>query len=225
MSRRETMSAIHRRIYTDAERGLFLAGCEDDAMAASSALAHAQIAASSPEHFTNLSLPLDVDTLPNVFSTEGTHHLQHKAVQEKNSKLAMLKDLLDSELEDDPVIIYSPFATSIWHLYEALLPQKPVVITGSVKQSDRNQARLDFQEGKSNLMLMTDAGGEALNLQRAKHVIFYSLPWTVGQYIQVAGRARRFGSEHQYLGVWHLLMKDSVDELVESIPPAEGAPV
>jgi superfamily II DNA or RNA helicase len=217
VSRRETMSSLHRRIYTDAERGLFLAGCESDAMAASSALAHAQIAASTPEHFVDLSLPLEADGFPSVFHTDTNKRLEYKAAQEKNSKLAMLKDLLSTELEDDPVIVYSPFATSIWHLSSALANQNPVVITGSVKQADRDQARLDFQGGKSNLMLMTDAGGEALNLQRAKHVIFYSLSWTVGQYVQVVGRARRFGSEHQYLGVWHLLMRDSVDELVESI--------
>ena len=217
VSRREIMSSLHRRIYTDAERGLFLTDCDNDAVAANSALAHAQIAASSPEHFVDASLPLEVDTFPSVFHTDTNKRLEYKAVQEKNSKLAMLKDLLSTELEDDPVIIYSPFATSIWHLASALSDQNPVVITGSVKQTDRDQARLDFQEGRSNLILMTDAGGEALNLQRAKHVIFYSLPWTVGQYVQVVGRARRFGSEHRYLGVWHLLMKESADELVESV--------
>jgi superfamily II DNA or RNA helicase len=216
VSRRETMSPPHRRIYMDAERGLFLTNCENDATAANSALAHAQIAASTPEHFVDKNLPFEIDTFPNVFH-EKSKHLEYQAVQDKNSKLAMLKDLLDNELEDDPVIIYSPFATSIRYLEMAFLHRKPRIITGSVKQKDRDQARLDFQEGRSNLMLITDAGGEALNLQRAKHVVFYSLPWTVGQYVQVVGRARRFGSEHKYLGVWHLLMKDSVDELVESI--------
>jgi superfamily II DNA/RNA helicase len=103
------------------------------------------------------------------------------------------------------------------HLSLALKSRNPVIITGAVSQRDRDQARKDFQDGKTNVMLITDAGGEALNLQRAKHVIFYSLPWTPGSYIQVVGRARRFGSQHQYLGIWHLLMKDSVDELVESI--------
>jgi SNF2 family DNA or RNA helicase len=217
VSRRETMSSLHRRIYTDAEKGLFLEDCENDASAALSALAHAQIAASTPEHFVDRSLPLEVDTFPSVFYADTNKHLEHKAVQEKNSKLAMLKDLLDNELEDDPVIIYSPFSTSVWHLKMALAGMNPVVITGSVKQADRDQARLNFQEGRSNLMLVTDAGGEALNLQRARHVVFYSLPWTVGAYVQVVGRAKRFGSEHKYLGVWHLLMRDSVDELVESI--------
>jgi superfamily II DNA or RNA helicase len=217
VSRREAMAALHRRVYRDAERGLFLSGCESDATTASAALAHAQIAASTPEHFVDVSLPLEVDSFPSVFHADTTKRLEYKAAQEKNSKLAMLKELLGDELEDDPVIVYSPFATSIWHLHTALADRNPVVITGSVRQADRDQVRLDFQEGRSNLMLMTDAGGEALNLQRAKHVIFYSLPWTVGQYVQVVGRARRFGSEHRYLGVWHLLMKDSVDELVESI--------
>jgi superfamily II DNA or RNA helicase len=217
ISRRETMSHLHRRIYTDAERGLFLTNCEDDVTAASSALAHAQIATSSPEHFTDASLPLEVDTFPGVFNTDLSKRLEYNAAQDKNSKLNMLKDLLSTELEDTPVIIYSPFATSIWHLKSALAKYNPVVITGSVKQADRDQARLDFQEGRSNVILLTDAGGEALNLQRARHVIFYSLPWTVGKYVQLVGRARRFGSQHQYLGVWHLIMKDSVDELVESI--------
>jgi SNF2 family DNA or RNA helicase len=217
VSRREIMSPLHKRIYTDAERGFFLENCESDELAANSALAHAQIAASTPEHFIDKSLPAEVEDLSDIFHVDLDARPEYKATQEKNTKLSMLKDLLDTELEEDPVIIYSPFSTSILHLALALKSYNPAIIVGATPQKERDQARKDFQDGKTDIILITDAGGEALNLQRAKHVIFYSLPWTPGQYIQVAGRARRFGSEHQYLGVWHLLMKDSVDELVESI--------
>jgi superfamily II DNA or RNA helicase len=217
VNRRESMSLVHRRIYSDAEHGLFLENCESDATAANSALTHAQIAASSPEHFVDVSLPLEVDVHPLVFDPSMFNRPEYRETQSKNTKLAMLLELLDTELEDEPVIVYSPFSTSITHLSRALQDRNPLMITGAVSKDGRDKARLDFQAGKSNLIMITDAGGEALNLQRAKHVIFYSLPWSVGSYIQVVGRARRFGSVHKYLGVWHLLMKDSVDELVESI--------
>jgi superfamily II DNA/RNA helicase len=72
--------------------------------------------------------------------------------------------------------------------------------------------------------LITDAGGEALNMQRARHVIYYNRPFDPGTYIQILGRARRFGAVHNHLVAWHLSAKDTVDELVDSILTAKFGP-
>jgi superfamily II DNA or RNA helicase len=216
ITRSGELNPFHRRVYHDAEQGYFLENCESDISAANSALTHAQIAAASPEHFLDHILPLEVD-VDSVLTEQVFRRPEYKAIQDHNSKLSLLMDLLENDLEDDPVIIYSPFATSIVHLKRALSKYNPVHITGAVPIPERDIARHAFQDGKTNIILVTDAGGEALNLQRAKHVVFYSLPWDPGRYVQVAGRARRFGSLHPYIGIYNLIMRDTVDELVAAL--------
>ena len=92
----------------------------------------------------------------------------YKSLQEKNTKLALLKDLLENDLEDEPVVVYSPFATSITHLFHALKAYSPVVITGAVSTVERDAARHAFQDGKTQLILITDAGG---NIAPFEHFI------------------------------------------------------
>lgn len=134
-----------------------------------------------------------------------------------NAKLDLLRELLGEELEDDPVLLYSPYETTISTYWEALKDYAPVKITGQDSDQARKIAQEKFQSGETNLIFITDAGGEALNLQRAKHVVFISRPWSPGQYTQVVGRARRFGSQHEVVTIWHLTCQGTIDEYVDSI--------
>jgi SNF2 family DNA or RNA helicase len=203
------MIPSHRKIYSQVEKGFFVENVDADTNAAQFALSQSQIAVNNPEHF---------DPTGTLFT--DAYSIEHQAGYDKiikeSSKLILLKDLLENELEDEPVIIYSSFASTITSLHTHLSKYKPVMIHGQTQGPSRDLARAKFQEGKTNIILITDAGGEALNLQRAGHVIFYSLPWTPGAYVQIIGRARRFGSTRKFLGVWHLTVKDSVDELVSA---------
>jgi SNF2 family DNA or RNA helicase len=213
------MSVIHRKIYREAEKGLFTEDSELDSLAARSAISQAQIAANTPENFVGQvwNFNLGEGSARDFFHPEALEHPDYDKIQKANSKLSLLKDILENDLENEPVIIYSPFSTTVNHLAHALSSYNPVFITGDTSVSQREEFRHRFQEGKTNIILLTDAGGEALNLQRASHVILYSRPWDPGRYVQVVGRARRFGSPHRFLGVWHLTVKDSVDEYVDSV--------
>jgi superfamily II DNA/RNA helicase len=149
--------------------------------------------------------------------------LAHKT--KDNAKLELLKDLLEGELEGEPVICYSQLATTVDAYMKELTEHNPVRVTGKEDDDAREAARKDFQDGKTNLIFITDAGGEALNLQRAKHVIFISRPWSPGTYVQVVGRARRFGSKHEHVTIWHLTCEDTIDEFIDSILAEKFGPV
>lgn len=211
------MTSFHRKVYLDTEKGLYVESAETNAMAATAALSQAQIVANNPEAYSVVLLQGKTDFEEDLDFEDITQGIDYEVAQKENSKLSLLIDILDNELEDDPVIIYSPFRTTIIHLEKALSPYKPVVIHGRTSDKDRDTARREFQDGKTNIILITDAGGEAINLQRAGHLIMYSRPWDPGRYVQVIGRARRFGSERKFLRVWHLVLKDSVDELVDAV--------
>jgi SNF2 family DNA or RNA helicase len=59
------------------------------------------------------------------------------------------------------------------------------------------------------------AGAEGINLQAAKAFIFYDLPWSAGDYLQLLGRMIRIGSRHQSVYAIHLVVEDSIDLQVE----------
>lgn len=142
-----------------------------------------------------------------------------------NAKLDLLLELLGNELNGEPVILYSPLISTIDCYDGALQEYSPVRITGRESDSEREEARVSFQDGKTNVIMLTNAGGESLNLQRAKHVVFLSRPWDPGTYVQLVGRARRFGSEHKTLTVWHLSCLDSLDEYVDATLIEKFGPV
>ncbi len=58
-----------------------------------------------------------------------------------------------------------------------------------------------FQDGQLDHLIMTDLGGEGLNLQRADRVIHYDLPWSPMRVEQRNGRARRIGRDGRPLEV------------------------
>ena len=67
------------------------------------------------------------------------------------------------------------------------------------------------------VIFITMAGGDAINLQTAKATVFYDTPWSAGDYIQIIGRMIRIGSEHDRVYAIHLVCKDTVDDRVQAV--------
>lgn len=123
------------------------------------------------------------------------------------SKEAALLDLLTGEYEGCQVVVYTKFESHVARL-ESLAAKakiKTSKITGKVKDKDREKAKKDFQEGKVQVIFITDAASEAVNLQQAEAMIFYNSPWSWGQYLQVLGRMIRIGSPHSGVVAVHLV--------------------
>lgn len=60
---------------------------------------------------------------------------------------------------------------------------------------------VEFQTGRLDHLILTDLGGEGLNLQRAGRVIHYDLPWSPMRIEQRNGRARRIGRHGRPLDI------------------------
>lgn len=125
------------------------------------------------------------------------------------SKEQGLFDLLTGELEGEKVIVYTRFASLVPRLQSILAKEgiKSTRITG--KESDEvrrgNQALFQNLEGDTNVIFITDAGSEAINLQAAIATVFYDAPWSWGNYVQTIGRMVRIGSPHKGVLVFHLI--------------------
>lgn len=133
------------------------------------------------------------------------------------AKEQALLDLLciDGELEDEKVIVYTRFASLVPRLQKILERQKikSVRITGKDSEKNRQKAQKLFQDAKSDVkvIFITDAGGVGINLQMARALIFYDMPWTWGDYVQTIGRMIRIGSPHKGVVVYHLMAERPFD--------------
>jgi len=196
MTRTTTLPPDQRKVYLQAECGVFL-GSDHNAVAA--AMIQAFLAASLPAHYD-----------ANI---------------KKNAKAELLEELLDDEMQGQPVLIYTSYRTVVDAYMKHFAKRNPVRITGTDSDEERAKAQQAFQEGKTNLIFITDAGGESINLQKAAHVVMVSRPWAPGTYAQVVGRARRFGSKHKKITVWHLSCEDTVDEYADAVLLKKFGPV
>ena len=127
------------------------------------------------------------------------------------TKEQALVDLVSDggELEGEKIIVFTRFASLIPRLQKILESKKvtSVAITGKQNEKQRAAAQEAFQDPKSDvkIILITTAGGVGINLQMARAMVFYELPWTWGDYIQLLGRMIRIGSPHKGVVVYHLM--------------------
>jgi SNF2 family DNA or RNA helicase len=126
------------------------------------------------------------------------------------SKEQGLVDLLTGELEGEKVIVYTRFASLVPRLQAILLKEgiKSTRITGMETDSkvrQQNQAAFQDVESDVNVIFITDAGSEAINLQAAIATVFFDNPWSWGNYLQIIGRMVRIGSPHKGVLVFHLV--------------------
>lgn len=138
-----------------------------------------------------------------------------------SGKLDELIDLLKGEFADQKVIVFTRFRKMVDIIIPALRKEKieSVRITGTEDEKERKKSQDAFQSPTSdvNVICITMAASEAINLQAAKAIIFYDTPWSAGDYLQILGRMIRIGSLHDRVYALHLRVKGSIDSHVLQI--------
>jgi SNF2 family DNA or RNA helicase len=140
-----------------------------------------------------------------------------------SSKIDALIDLLLDEAEGQKVIVFSRFEKMISLIGKTLEETKWVDGSGNKrngiryvritgKENDpkiREESKNKFQDMNSgtNVILITTAGAESLNLQSAEHFVFIDLPWSCGDYVQLIGRMIRIGSSYTTVIAHHFLAR------------------
>jgi SNF2 family DNA or RNA helicase len=136
-------------------------------------------------------------------------------VDELGSKEEALIDLLTDggELDGEKTIIYTRYASWVPRLQKLLadIEIKSVAITGDVLDTEKNPRRRKAQEAFQDMtsgvpiIIITDAGGEGINLQSARAIVFLDAPWSWGNYVQLLGRPIRIGSPHPNVLAIHIV--------------------
>jgi intein/homing endonuclease len=149
----------------------------------------------------------------------------------KSGKEEYFLDMIKEEFPDQKVIVFTRFRAMVDRLQSCLETQqgyqlgiepgegknwKPceadkvskglVRVTGEESAEQRRAGAEAFQNTpNTNIIFITSAGIEAINLQEAQVMVFYDLPWSAGDYIQAVGRMIRIGSPHANVYAIHLL--------------------
>lgn len=140
-----------------------------------------------------------------------------------SEKLDALVDMCTEggDFHDEKVIVFTRFSKMVDKGIEALEKKgvKCTRVTGAEGEHQRREAMNTFQDTDSDtkVIWITMAGGDAINLQAAKAIVFYDTPWSAGDYLQILGRMIRIGSEHDKVYCVHLVCRDTIDERVQSV--------
>jgi SNF2 family DNA or RNA helicase len=128
----------------------------------------------------------------------------------ESPKIKTLLEMLEDELDGVKTIVFSRFERMISLTEQALKDKgiRCVRITGKEnKAADREKTKQIFQDPKSgvDIILITEAGSESINLQAAEHFVLLDSPWSWGTYLQLIGRMIRIGSKHPMTVATHLV--------------------
>lgn len=140
-----------------------------------------------------------------------------------STKLDALVDLVTDggDLHGEKVIVFTRFKKMVDLAIPVLEKAgiKCVRVTGDEKVAGRKAAMDAFQDPNSDTQVIwiTMAGGDAINLQAAKALVFFDTPWSAGDYLQILGRMIRIGSEHDSVYALHLVARGTIDEHVQAV--------
>ena len=136
-------------------------------------------------------------------------------VSKAKSVAAYVRVLLES---GEPILLagWHRDVYDIW--LEALKDYNPVMYTGSESPAEKERAKQDFIEGKSNLMIISLRSGIGLNgLQhRSSVVVFGELDWSPQIHNQVIGRLDREGQETPVTAIY-LVSESGSDPLMVNL--------
>lgn len=134
-------------------------------------------------------------------------------VKVSNSKIKVLKEIIEEIPEDKRVIIWIQYH---WEAAELMseLKEKAGLLTGIIPQKEKIKNIEDFKAGKKRFLIAhPKSGGHGLNLQMCNYSIWYSLSYSYEEYEQACDRCHRIGQKDKVL-YYHLIAKDSIDEVI-----------
>jgi len=141
----------------------------------------------------------------------------------------------DDERDKRKVLIFSYFADTVDWLHDRLAvavdtdPRlaayrgRVTSLTGSASDRSRflwgfaprtTDAPVGHDEDRFDLVVTTDVLAEGVNLQQARHIINYDLPWNPMRLVQRHGRIDRIGSSHREVFVRCVFPDAQLDDLL-----------
>jgi SNF2 family DNA or RNA helicase len=135
----------------------------------------------------------------------GVRRASNAASLKDNPKIEWVKRKV---AQGGKFIIYSEWLKAGADLIKKAFPRAGVV-TGSVDTRARDATVRAYNRGDLDVLILSAAGGEGLDLKGTTDVILFEVPWNEARERQVIGRAARLGShaKKQTVNVWKLVLR------------------
>ena len=129
-----------------------------------------------------------------------------------NSKIEAIEELIEDIPKDEPLVIFAKFTNEIRRIREVLTKGKRT--HGEVSGFANNLA--DWQAGKLNtIVVQTRAGGEGIDMTRARYAVSFSKEFSPGANSQCWARIHRPGQTKKTT-IYHIITKNTMDVRIES---------
>lgn len=196
-TRTVVLGAHAARLYAQVARD-FWAGVESGEITASNALTRMlrlqQITGGS------VGLDLDADERPQ------DRRVEHVDTAKQDALRSVLEDLPEGE----PVVVFARFTADL----DAIHAAAKAAGAESLELSGRRRELEAWQHGAASVLaVQVQAGGVGVDLTRARVCVYYSLGFSLGEYLQSRKRTHRPGQTRSVLYV-HLVAEGTIDEQV-----------
>ncbi|MGQ4808529.1 RNA polymerase-associated protein RapA [Candidatus Entotheonellaceae bacterium PAL068K] len=151
---------------------------------------------------------------------ENAHELgEVTLLRQHDSKYKRLKDRVTEYLREYPkekIVLFAYFRATLWYLKERLTADgiHCSVLTGS-DTLDRDEILEAFQDLKGpQILLASEVASEGIDLQFARVLINYDLPWNPMRIEQRIGRIDRIGQQGEKIFIWNLFYDETIDSRI-----------
>lgn len=135
-----------------------------------------------------------------VLETEGGGQVLFDIKEREN----MLEYILN-QIDTRPVVIFTRFKRDV-EIISRIVKEPVALLTGD---KDNHE---EWKAGKQRVLVANiAAGGVGVRLERAAHIIFWSVGWSHGDYRQALGRVRRLGQTADRVFFHHIITEGSID--------------
>lgn len=126
--------------------------------------------------------------LPMIHQTALQHAIDDGAKTEALSKLA-------NERRGKPGVVFAHRLDRVDEISKRLTAEghRVVVLSGADSSKEKDQKKADYQAGKYDILVASDAGAVGANLQAGKWLVQYDTPMTAMLHAQRNGRIHRMG--------------------------------
>jgi superfamily II DNA or RNA helicase len=139
-----------------------------------------------------------------------------RVVNHDSNKKGLFTTLV-SQYKDGGFIVYTAQKTETLPIIKQMLDDMGVeykAITGEVTSVKKRREYKNWfnEDPRGKALILTDAGGQSLNLHSVNNLICYDLPFGIGRFIQLRGRIVREVSKHDKFHIHILCGEKTVDE-------------
>ena len=132
---------------------------------------------------------------------------------EKSAKIEELLYLMENELSNSKVIVFSFYRRFTNALYKRLKAYNPLYIHGGTSSRNREDYRLAFNNTeKHRVLIMTSAGEMGVDVPTASVVVNMDLPDNPSRLKQRCGRLRRLSSKHKNVRIINILARNTIEQ-------------